>query len=268
MMMEHIVTGDIGGRLRRAREDRGMSLRDAAKRTKLSIAVLQAIERNDFASLPKGMFRKAYVRTLAAEVGLDSNEIAGDYCAQLEPPARPPAVPDRDAARHQEWVQQLTPSPNRSIVTLVALAVPAAAWFILQPGSASPQAPLKDADSELVALPMAGGATMPPTARAALPRVIAPHTTGVPLRIQMAATGWCWVAAETDGERVLYRLVAPGERLVLKAQRLISLRLGDAGAVTLSFNDGAQRSFGGHGEVVELEVTPANVDGLRGGAAS
>ena len=266
--MEHIVTADIGGRLRRAREHRGLSLHDATRLTKLSINVLQAIERNDFATLPGGMFRKAYVRTLAAELGLDPNEIVRDYCAQFEPPAPPPAVPDRHAALHREWIQQLTPPPRRSVVTLAALAVPAAAWFMLQPRSVGPTAPLENAESEPVALSMPGGASMTLTASAATAAAIAPDATDAPLRIEMAATGWCWVAAETDGERVLYRLVAPGEHVVLEAQRLISLRLGNAGSVTLTINDGAGRSFGGHGEVVELEVTPANVDGLRHGAAS
>ena len=97
--MQHIVTGDIGGRLRSAREHRGMSLRDAAKQTKLSIAVLQAIERNDFARLPGGMFRKAYVRTLAVEVGLDPNELAAQYCARFEPPIEALAAPPPDAGR-------------------------------------------------------------------------------------------------------------------------------------------------------------------------
>src|SRR5688572_10889175 len=96
--MKHIVTDDIGGRLLRAREQRGLSLRDTAQRTKLSISVLQAIERNDFASLPGGMFRKAYLRTVAAEVGLNPNEVAADYCAQFEPPVEPLPVINRSTA--------------------------------------------------------------------------------------------------------------------------------------------------------------------------
>ena len=259
------MTADIGSRLRGAREQRGLSLHDAARRTKLSINVLQAIERNDFASLPAGMFRKAYVRTLAAEVGLDANQIADDYRAQFEPPARPPAVADREAARDQEWVEQLTPSPRRSVVTLVALTVPAAAWFMLQRGPAVPTPPLEDARDALVAMPLPGGVSM---ALAATPETSDPRRADVPLRIEMSATGWCWVAAATDGERVLYRLVAPGEHVVLEARHQISLRLGDAGSVTLSINDGVGRSFGGDGEVVELEVTPGNVDGLRSSAPS
>jgi transcriptional regulator with XRE-family HTH domain len=261
--MEHVPTGDIGGRLRRAREHRGLSLSDAAKRTKLSITVLQAIERNDFTSLPGGMFRKAYVRTLAAEVGLNPTEIAEDYCARFEPPVPPVAVPNRGAALQDEWIQQLTPSPQRSIVTLAAMAVPAVAWFMLQPGPVGATVPLDHVSSDFVALTVE-----PPRVAAASIAIGATHATVMPLRIEMAATGWCWVAAETDGERVMYRLVEPGERVVLEGQRIIALRIGDAGSVMLSINDGASRSFGVHGQVVELKVTPGNVEGLRDGVVA
>jgi hypothetical protein len=60
--------------------------------------------------------------------------------------------------------------------------------------------------------------------------------TDVALRIELAATSWCWVAAESDGKRALYRLVKPGERVVLEGQNVISVRLGNAGSVTLSIN--------------------------------
>jgi cytoskeleton protein RodZ len=147
---------DIGGRLRRAREQRGLSLHDAAHLTKLSMSVLQAIERNDFPSLPGGMFRKAYLRTLAVEVGLDPNEIAADYCARFEPPDEHPAIPDREAARHREWIKELNPSPWRSIVTLVALAAAAVAWFMLHRAPVTPEAPHGDSASESVAAPAPG----------------------------------------------------------------------------------------------------------------
>jgi hypothetical protein len=88
-----------------------------------------------------------------------------------------------------------------------------------------------------------------------------------PLKVDLATTGWCWVVAESDGERVLYGLIEPGEHIVLEAQRKISLRLGDAGSVTLSVNEGPHYTPGLEGEVVELEVTPEDVERLRDGAA-
>jgi transcriptional regulator with XRE-family HTH domain len=255
-----IVTDDIGGRLRRAREHRHLSLGDIATRTRLSINVLRAIERNDFGSLPAGMFRKAYLRTVAAEVGLNPTEIAADYAAQFEPVIEPPAVQDPDAARQQELVEQLTPSPRRSIVTMAALAAAAGIWFMFQTRPDPPAIAADDAVLEAVPV-----ASITPTAIAS-PTAIAARTTAVPLRIEMSANGWCWVAADTDGERVMYRLVGPGEHLVLEGHDVISLRLGNAGAMTLSINDGATRSFGGDGEVVQLEVTPETVGSLRDGS--
>ena len=265
--MDDIVT-DVGGRLRRARQQCGLSLHDAAGLTKLPIYVLQAIERNDFDSLPAGMYRKAYVRTLAGEVGLDPNEIAVHYGEQCEPIAEAPAFPSRDSAQ-ERWVRQLTPSPRWSVVRLAALAAPVVIWFSLQRAPEMPAGPLNDIASEFVALPM----TVPMTLAADTPRDVArpnaipPQRTDVRrLRIGLAAMGWCWVAADVDGERVMYRLVEPGERLVLEGQRTISLRLGDAGSMTLSINDGPRRSAGGDGEVVELKLTPDNVEALRDGA--
>jgi cytoskeleton protein RodZ len=257
------MTNDIGGRLRRAREQRGLSLRDAAQRTKLTIHVLQAIERNDFSSLPGGMFRKAYVRTLAVEVGLDPDEIAADYSASFE--ADVEAVLDRPATAQDEWIAQLTPSPRRSIITLAALAVPVVAWLILQPGRVA-TTPIDDAGGgfiEVRAPEATAIAAVGDRGEIGEPALIAAEHAGAPLSIAIEAIDWCWIAADADGERVVYRLVEPGERVLLEGQRTISLRLGDAGAVVLSINDGVRRSAGSQGEVIELELTPDNVDGLR-----
>lgn len=91
---------DVGSRLRAARERRGLSVADVAHTTKISIAALKAIERNDFGRLPGGVFRRAYVRSFAAEVGLDGDELVRDYRARVEaePAVEPvaPAFPDAE----------------------------------------------------------------------------------------------------------------------------------------------------------------------------
>ena len=44
--------GDFGGKLRQARERRGVSLRQVSAATKISVGVLEALERNDVSSFP------------------------------------------------------------------------------------------------------------------------------------------------------------------------------------------------------------------------
>jgi cytoskeleton protein RodZ len=73
----------FGSRLRDARERKGVSLREIATRTKISIAVLDALERNDISRLPGGIFSRAFVRAYAHEVGLDPEETVQEFVAQF-----------------------------------------------------------------------------------------------------------------------------------------------------------------------------------------
>lgn len=263
--MQHITTDDIGGRLRRAREQRGLSLHDAAKRTKLTIFVLEAIERNEFACLPGGMFRKAYVRTLAAEVGLDPDELASAYCARFEPPP-----PQEDAAAPQPHytlpMDRYLRPPRSPLRSLVVLAVLACAWYMFRPGPVSPETPVEAPEMQVMmaGIPLGASPTVKPNdlGEAALPIAMAVEPSA-PLRLEMQISGPCWIAAEADGDRVVYRLVAPGESVVLEAQHTISLRVGNAGAVAFWINGAAGRSLGREGEVADLHVTTDNIDSLR-----
>src|SRR5437867_8547163 len=75
--------GDFGGRLREARERRGIPLRQIANSTKISVGVLEALERNDIARLPGGIFGRAFVRSYAVEVGLDPERTIQEFVSQF-----------------------------------------------------------------------------------------------------------------------------------------------------------------------------------------
>src|SRR5205809_4834885 len=73
----------FGARLRDARERKGVSLRQIANATKISVGVLEALERNDISRLPGGIFGRAFVRSYAVEVGLDPEETIQEFIAQF-----------------------------------------------------------------------------------------------------------------------------------------------------------------------------------------
>ncbi len=75
--------GDFGDRMRRAREARGVSLRQIADATKLSVAALEALERNEISRLPGGIFSRAFVRSYATEVGIDPEQTVREFLAQF-----------------------------------------------------------------------------------------------------------------------------------------------------------------------------------------
>src|SRR5207253_4742483 len=75
--------GDFGSRMRHAREQRGVSLRQIAETTKISVSQLEALERNDISRLPGGIFSRAFVRSYAAEVGVDPEQTVRDFLSQF-----------------------------------------------------------------------------------------------------------------------------------------------------------------------------------------
>jgi len=74
---------DFGGRMRRAREARGVSLRQIADTTKLSMAALSALERNDISRLPGGIFSRGFVRSYASEIGMDPEATVREFITQF-----------------------------------------------------------------------------------------------------------------------------------------------------------------------------------------
>jgi cytoskeleton protein RodZ len=85
---------DFGGKLREAREGRGIALRQIAATTRISVAALEALERNDISKLPGGIFTRSFVRSYATEVGLDPDEAVKEFVERFgtEPPPEPVVV--------------------------------------------------------------------------------------------------------------------------------------------------------------------------------
>jgi len=70
----------FGPVLRAARERKGISLKQLAAETKLSVELWEGLEENDLTRWPKRVFARSYVRDYATRVGLDADEVVNDFC--------------------------------------------------------------------------------------------------------------------------------------------------------------------------------------------
>lgn len=75
---------DFGSRLKAARQKSGVSLREIAASTKISVAALEALEREDYSRLPGGIFSRAFIRAYALQVGLDPEATVGEFVTELQ----------------------------------------------------------------------------------------------------------------------------------------------------------------------------------------
>jgi cytoskeletal protein RodZ len=82
--------GTFGPRLRQERERRQISLASIASNTKISVSLLEALERDDVRRWPSGIFRRAFVRSYATAIGMNANEIWKEFAERFPDPSAPP----------------------------------------------------------------------------------------------------------------------------------------------------------------------------------
>ena len=86
----------LGETLRQARLDKSVSISDAARDTRIRRSYLEALEAEDYASLPPAVYTRGFLRTYAEYLGLNPQAMVELYqpTARREPgPALRPAVP-------------------------------------------------------------------------------------------------------------------------------------------------------------------------------
>ena len=243
--------GSFGENLRRERDVRGVSLREIAEGTKISVRFLQALEEDRLDVLPGGLFPRAFVRQYALFLGLDPEKIVTEFVAAHGQPT----VAER----------KIAPAPERRArlsvghVFLGAVAVLAVVLTFRrgrQPERARPEPT--------------------PTAVAAAPAVLptdrvypSPELTaaaaeaGDGLVLTMTAQQDCWVEVRADGATVINRVLAEGESQRLEARGEIVLSVGNAGGLSIRVNDRPALPLGRSGEVRKnIVITRQNLPSL------
>lgn len=251
-------SGDLGKKLREARERKGVSLRQIANSTKIAVSVLEALERNDISRLPGGIFGRAFVRSFAAEIGLDPETVIQEFIAQFPDDSVTAGHPQSEQLEDNEALE----SDRRMASTflrLLALSIPIAAVVVyfttggrLQP-AAPPEPPARQAPVPARAAPERAEPAQAPGAGPA-----AADAPAGRLAVTLAASRACWVVATVDGEKQIERLLRPGDEPTLEVRDEIELTVGDAEALALTINGLRARPLGKAGEVVTTRITLAN----------
>src|SRR5918999_2329519 len=73
------MTDSFGARLRQRREERQIDLIAISEQTKIKLALLEALERDDVSQWPSGIFRRAYIRAYAQMIGLDPDVVLREF---------------------------------------------------------------------------------------------------------------------------------------------------------------------------------------------
>ncbi|CAL9430589.1 Cytoskeleton protein RodZ [Streptomyces sp. enrichment culture] len=230
----------IGHALRQARIAAGLTVDDVSAATRVRIAIVHAIEADDFAPCGGDVYARGHIRSLAKAVGLDPEPLLARYGAEHGGrPAPTPAAPLFEAER----IRPERRGPNWTAAMVAAIV--AVVGFV---GFTAFKGDSDSGSKEQVAegVTSTKSKDVSPSAGTGKPTDSKPDPTESAIAaaprdkvtVQVSAVdGRSWISAKDHSGRLLFDgLLKHGESKTFQDSSEINLVLGDAGAIELYVN--------------------------------
>lgn len=240
--------GGLGGRLRLRRESLGLSLEEAARRLKLPVHVLDAIERDDWSALGAAVYVRGHLRSYARLLGFEGEVLERALPFELPPlVATGPVVPTWQR-RLGEWGRGMLYA-----VLTVFIVVPVALFVIEQAPEAPELLPLDEAPSSpvaeetrMAASGMERNEPVPPVlVEPVLASLFPPRPSDRPLpvpppanelRLRVSASSWIEVRA-ADGTRLEFATLPAGTERRFPLGDGLTLTIGNVAGTELKIGE-------------------------------
>lgn len=118
----------LGEWLRTSREERGYDFDRVERDTRISRGYIEAMERDQFDTLPAPVYARGFVRSYARYLGLDEEEALARMPRELP---RPPGLEPLPGLRRGEGPAAIPALPWRWVVVAIIVVVAGAAAFIV-----------------------------------------------------------------------------------------------------------------------------------------
>jgi transcriptional regulator with XRE-family HTH domain len=256
--------GKIGRVLERARKDKGLSLEDAERATKIRKRYLIGLERDDYTVLPDAVYARGFLKTYANFLGLDGTGLSQELHTRRKPRRErglsyaapksefegpiisPGGVPGSEKRRVSKSAVVTV-----VVVALVIAALVGALYFVgLNVRSSAPDAA---PDAARMAAQGAGEAREPDAAPEQVP---SEEVSSGALTVGVEVEGVpAWIRVSSDSETVFEEVARPGFSRTFEARRVVGIRAGDAGAVSVEVNGQDVGTLGDPGQVLDRNFT-------------
>jgi transcriptional regulator with XRE-family HTH domain len=235
-------TLDPASRLRQAREAKGLSYRQLADATKLSVRVIEQLESGRITELPEGIYRRSIVRAIAREIGLNPDQLLAEFTAVHPDDLATPKAAEVVAAKPTSSFQKA--------LAFVSATLPIAAGLLY---FAMPQ----DRAPAMVMPPSTLQQRAEPIRAEVLPvsgLIETPLTVPRPVVVTLAISSRCQLRVVADGTEILGRIMEPGETVPIELGDELLLLGDNASAVQFSINGQAGRQLGVPGDVLSARI--------------
>ncbi|MFJ2723179.1 helix-turn-helix domain-containing protein [Streptomyces collinus] len=230
----------VGRALQQARIAAGLTVDAVSSATRVRIAIVHAIEADDFAPCGGDVYARGHIRTLARAVHLDPAPLIARFDAEHGGrPAPTPAAPLFEAERIRP--ERRGPNWTAAMVAAIVAVVGFVGFTAFKGGDGN------DAKSQVAeGATTTPGKTASPTPKKGKPADPTPEASDSAIAaapqdkvtVQVSAPGGrSWISAKDHNGRMLFDgLLKKGESKTFQDNSKINLILGDAGAIQLYVN--------------------------------
>lgn len=253
-----MAKGTFGERLKRERELREVALEEVSNATRISARFLQALEDEDWAKLPGGVFGRGFVRTIARYLGLSEEGLLAEYdLARGENAVASAAKPEERIPSTPRWIPFLA-----LLVVLLLLAGLIAGgiygwrkWkahrLVKQSNLTSSRRPSDQSNSP--------NASAQPSS--------SPSATPISLQLSLSTSAAAHVRVVCDDSVSLDADLPAGENRRFAALRQFEVSASDSSAVLLELNGAMMPPIGTPGSSGKMILSANDLKQVTGGAS-
>jgi len=282
-----VTAPGIGANLKTTRLARGLGIDDISRDTRIAPRFIEAIETEDFSSLPGLLFTRNFVRQYALVLDIDPEPLLAALPKADEntaPLPNPPAQPRARSSYHRD--RQIRALMTTAAGLCAAAVIGLAVYFGYhhfsirlvahesQPvvvEAASP-APVQT-NAPVAAAPRPAAHYSEQAAERAIPApapvndaegaVPAAPAGPASVTVSLTASARAWIRLDVDGKTTFMGTLTPNETREVSANEQIRLQTGNAGALTVSLNGKTLDSLGRFGQFREVRLTAEGPEFLQ-----
>jgi cytoskeleton protein RodZ len=276
----------VGETLHQQRLRRNVQLQEISEKLKISSRMLEAIEADEYDKLPGGVFAKSFVRQYAGLLGLDEEEVATQFeqavrspeLTRLEELRRPLAttgLPRMDERRFSSGRPRGVLPSLIAVVVVMLICSGVYGWWQRNRQLAAtrqqsppatearraappPAAQTQQRRAQIQPQPAPATAAPPPAIQPGTPQPLVadsepPGTEAV--RVELVVAEPVWVSVQRDGHSIFQGELQPNEIRTVAANTEITLKLGNAGGLTILLNGKPIPPPGPKGQVRTVQLT-------------
>ncbi len=246
------VKDSLGAELRKQREIRGITLKEIADATKISKRYLEALEQDNYSTLPAPVFTRGFVREYARYMGLNSEEMASRY-ADVVRRTEQAEIDSQEIPRiHTKPRSMPFVRIDRNVIWFAALAVvfSGVMWWVGRYMGEHNQRQVVPAQTTTVE-----PAVAPSVQSDGVVSSTAPAASPDRLELKLRTTDDTWVILLVDGRPTVNEVLRAGDERTLQAENEFRFQVvGNAGGLELTLNGRKVPALGPKGRVVRDQV--------------